>query len=371
MTRVTARPRIAGPSASTDSAEALLAYPNGQRLRISIDGQRRTIEIADDLRRSPWVVDEDADGLTLEWGGSCCDEADDAHLLAALEAASTRWPGHASLTLAMSPADGAALVRSGLIQLNPGAWPTVSREALWQQPRLWLPAPRDAYPLRYTLTGGHRHPRRPPKHAGTLYQRYIPWLAKTLSFRSVDMAADLPLFHRWMNDPVVAYFWQEQGDLAKHRAHLEAIAADPHVSALIACFDGEPFGYFEVYWAKEDRIAPFYDADDFDRGYHVLVGEAGFRGKPYLTAWMPSISHYLFLDDCRTQRIVIEPRSDNQKMLKSLARCGYAHIKEFDFPHKRAVLGMLLRERFFGDALWIPQPEPEPAHLRPSTLHSL
>ena len=30
-------------------------------------------------------------------------------------------------------------------------------------------------------------------------------------------------------------------------------------------------------------------------------------------------------------------------------------MKEFDFPHKRAMLGMLLRERFFGEALWIPQ----------------
>jgi RimJ/RimL family protein N-acetyltransferase len=72
---------------------------------------------------------------------------------------------------------------------------------------------------------------------------------------------------------------------------------------------------------------------------------------------MPSISHYLFLADCRTQRIVIEPRADNDKMLRSLARCGYALLKEFDFPHKRAVLGMLLRERFFGEALWVPRPD--------------
>jgi RimJ/RimL family protein N-acetyltransferase len=69
---------------------------------------------------------------------------------------------------------------------------------------------------------------------------------------------------------------------------------------------------------------------------------------------MPSVSHYLLLDDCRTQRIVIEPRIDNDRMLKSLAMCGYAHLKAFDFPHKRAMLSMLLRERFFGEALWIP-----------------
>jgi len=70
---------------------------------------------------------------------------------------------------------------------------------------------------------------------------------------------------------------------------------------------------------------------------------------------MPGVSHYLFLDDCRTQRIVIEPRIDNRRMVHSLNRCGYASLKEIQFPHKRAVLGQLLRERFFDDALWIPR----------------
>jgi len=69
---------------------------------------------------------------------------------------------------------------------------------------------------------------------------------------------------------------------------------------------------------------------------------------------MPSISHCLFLDDCRTQRIVIEPRADNHPMARSLARSGYAHLKYFDFPHKRALLATLSRDRFFGEALWIP-----------------
>ncbi|PZP69079.1 MAG: acetyltransferase, partial [Delftia acidovorans] len=190
---------------------------------------------------------------------------------------------------------------------------------------------------------------------GEVYRRFIPWLGRTLSFRTVEPEADLPLIHRWMNDPVVAHFWEESGDLAHHRAYLQRMAGDPHALGLIGCFDGEPFGYFEAYWAKEDRIAPFYDAGDHDRGWHALVGEARFRGQPYLTAWLPSLSHYLFLDDCRTQRIVVEPRADNRKMRKSLPRCGYALVKEFDFPHKRAVLGVLLRERFFADALWIPQ----------------
>lgn len=292
-----------------------------------------------------------------------------AMLLAALEAAFSHHPHARRLTLALPPAQLAPLATARL--LTPGATPAapqVWREALWQHPPLWLGADAaSSYPLRYDISNGWRHPCRPAKPQGLVYQRFIPWLQQTLTFRTVDLERDLPVVNRWMNDPVVAHFWQEEGDLARHRAYLEALAGDPRVLPLIGCFDGDPFGYFEAYWAKEDRIAPFCDAQDFDRGWHALVGEARFRGAPWLTAWMPSMSHYLLLDDCRTQRLVIEPRADNDKMIRSLARCGYALLKEFDFPHKRALLGMLLRERFFSQALWIPRPTGASSPERPTT----
>jgi len=160
-----------------------------------------------------------------------------------------------------------------------------------------------------------------------------------------------------MNDPSVARFWQEEGSIEKHRNYLKTIAEDSHMQSLIACLDDEPFAYFEVYWAKENRIAPYYDAHDYDRGWHVLVGESAFRGKLFATAWLTSISHYLFLDDPRTQRVVGEPRSDHVQQIRNLDRSGFAKIKEFDFPHKRALLISMLRERFFGEQLWLPQKE--------------
>ena len=211
------------------------------------------------------------------------------------------------------------------------------------------PAPATPLPADLCAQQGLQASTAPPRRAGIVYQRHIPWLDRTLSFKTVDIEQDLERLNRWMNDSVVAASWREEGEPAKHRAYLQALSADPHLTALIANFDGEDFGYFEVYWATEDRIARFYDVDDFDRGWLVLIG-----GKPFVTAWMPSISHYLFLDS-RIQRVVIEPRSDNYKMLRNLGKCGYAHLKEFDFPHKRATLGMLLREPFFAEWLRVPR----------------
>jgi RimJ/RimL family protein N-acetyltransferase len=294
--------------------------------------------------------------LRLEWTDSCSGMPSTPEVLAALEAAFARYPDQHELALLAPMGQVDELFRSGVLLKNEDGQLIVRAELLWQQPRIWLTHPSFyAFPASYVLSHGRRHPLRPPKRIGTVYRRHIPWLRRTLSFRTVNTEHDLDRFSRWMNDPVVAHAWGEQGDGARHREYLDGISADPHVTGLISCLDDEAFGYFEVYWAKEDRVAPFYEAEDFDRGWHVLIGEPRFRGKPFVAAWLPSISHYLFLDDCRTRQIVIEPRSDNFKMIRNLAKCGYANLKEFDFPHKRAMLGMLLRERFFGERLWIPR----------------
>ena len=228
-------------------------------------------------------------------------------------------------------------------------------ELAMQRPENWLvDADRLPFPQHYVMTDGKRHPRRAPKPEGLVYARFIPWLGQTISFRVVDLEQDLPSFHRWMNDPRVAAFWKEDGNLDKHRGYLGELHADPHILPLIGCFDGVPFGYFEIYWAKENRIGPFYDADDYDRGWHVVVGEDSYRGRRFISAWLPSLMHYMFLDDCRTQRIVGEPAAHHRQQLRNLELSGFARIKNFDFPHKRATLVMLLRERFFCDRLWLP-----------------
>lgn len=236
---------------------------------------------------------------------------------------------------------------------------------LWQRPEPWLArlASRD-FPARPVMTDGKRHPQRPPKPEGLVYSRFIPWLGESVAFRTATMD-DVDRLHRWFNDPVVDAAWGEAGTHDKHEAYLAGILADPHMIPLIGMVGGEPFGYFEIYWAKENRLAPFYDVQDYDRGWHVLIGESRFRGRAYITAWLPSLMHALFLDDPRTQRIVGEPRADHVQQLRNLERSGFARIKTFDFPHKRAALVMLLRERFFGERLWSPAGGLPPA---PDTL---
>ena len=225
----------------------------------------------------------------------------------------------------------------------------LERDMFWQLPGDWL---MQGDPLPYPVTmimdeSGRRHPRRRAKPAGEVYRRFDTGIQAWVSLRTLDIEEDLHRFMRWQNSERVAAFWEQSGTLEEHRAYLESQAKESRVLNLIGCIDDEPFAYFEAYWAKEDRIAPYCAAQDFDRGIHMLVGEDHHRGPHKVKAWLNALCHYLFLDDCRTTRIVSEPRSDNDRMIQHLQARRFAKPKEFDFPHKRAALMVLHRDAFF------------------------
>jgi acetyl CoA:N6-hydroxylysine acetyl transferase len=222
------------------------------------------------------------------------------------------------------------------------------RSMLRQLAELWLKQPRShGFPLRYVMTDGKRHPLRAPAANGEVYRRYLPQFGSEISFRTVDPVQDLEVFNAWHNNPRVAAFWELAGSRDMHREYLQKVTHDAHMHPVFGCFDDKPFGYFEIYWAKEDRIAPYYEVDDYDRGVHMLVGEESLRGPHRVAAWLPSLAHFMFLDDPRTRHVVAEPRADNAKMIGYMRQAGFYKTKEFDFPHKRAAMMMLSREAFF------------------------
>ena len=255
---------------------------------------------------------------------------------------------------------GAARRLRGGIEILPGL--------LWQCAARWLPEARPPFPVLFTATGERRHPLRPETPAGTVYARAIPWLGRTLSFRTLTEPGDITLFSAWMNDPRVAEVWQETGTLAAHAAHIATLQADPASLPLLGCLDGVPFGYFELYWARESRLGPLYESGAYDRGWHVAIGDAAVRGRPYLSAWLPSLMHYLFLDEPRTERVVGEPRADHAQQIRNLHASGFATIATVDFPHKRAALVALSRERFVRDRLWVPGAAAADAAPRPPAV---
>ncbi|WP_194792083.1 GNAT family N-acetyltransferase [Pseudomonas sp. UFMG81] len=278
----------------------------------------------------------------------CCPERPEQALWAACYWLLSRDPACQRLAWQLPQAPLRALASGLLVATEQPGHYLCERTLFWQLPQPWLgDAMADLYPQQMQISNGKRHPRRAPKPRGEVYRRFDARLGSWVSLRTLEIEQDLERFNRWQNNPRVVQFWQEGGSLAQHREYLTKLEHDPHTLTLIGCFDDQPFAYFEAYWAKEDRIAPFYPADDYDRGIHMLVGEETQRGPHKVASWLSALVHYLFLDDPRTQRVVAEPRADNGKMIGYMQDQCFHCEKEFDFPHKRAALMILGRERFF------------------------
>jgi hypothetical protein len=96
-----------------------------------------------------------------------------------------------------------------------------------------------------------------------------------------------------------------------------------HSFPVIGLWDGKPFGYFEIYWVKEDVLGKLLGdrAGDFDRGVHVLIGEEEFRGKHRVKVWITALAHWAFVQDYRTGCMVLEPRVDNERYAPVSSSC--------------------------------------------------
>ncbi len=330
------------PSTLPDGRQLLLAL-SSEQLEVFVSGDclarlQITAQVSGRLDLSVLSIVDDALQAATVLGVLGCGLFDTAGELAELA-----WavPEQSAL--------GRSLLQHGWAVLEPGGLALLSTRTLLRQiPAFGLPHPHPLMPLNYVMTDGKRHPLRAPYPQGVVYRRYVAALGQHVVFKTVEPDADVEIFSRWQNQPRVAAFWELAGSLPEHRAYLCKVAADAHIHPVLGYFDEQPFGYFELYWAKEDRIAPFYPVDDYDRGLHLLVGEECLRGPHRVAAWLPSLAHYLFLADPRTRSVVAEPRADNAKIIAYMTQAGFYQSHEFDFPHKRAAMMRLSREAFFG-----------------------
>ncbi|MDD7912005.1 GNAT family N-acetyltransferase [Pseudovibrio exalbescens] len=330
---------------STGSADPTVSRGRWQddRLDLFLDGQPAAQAVFGGIEKPD---------LSLIHHGEVAGSTARALFLAAVEAAFADHPGIDEIRVGRAgvPGDPRDFAFLGGQSGSDGAAYAIMRSGFYQSPLLWLGHMPAGHAQAGLVAGpdGRDHPLRPLHPTGVVYERYDPVADMTVSFRALDIDRDIDRFHRWMNDPRVAYYWELANPKEDLRAYLEKLQASPHTYPLIGCFDGDEAGYFETYWVREDRLGPYYDSAPYDRGWHGLIGERHHLGKVKTGAWLRSLVHYLFLDCPMTENIMGEPRVDNAKLLTYASSVGYEKLKEFDFPHKRSALMCCRRERFFS-----------------------
>jgi len=159
--------------------------------------------------------------------------------------------------------------------------------------------------------------------------------AGPITFRPVTVA-DIPLLHEWLGRPHVAEWWQPTPTLAE----VEEDYGDPHSSTrpYLACADGQPVGFLQVYvameagdgWWEEER-------DPGVRGIDQFVADANQLGQGLGSAMVRAFIEELFRDPAVT-RVQADPSPKNARAIRCYQKAGFRVIGEIDTPDGRAVL---------------------------------
>lgn len=161
---------------------------------------------------------------------------------------------------------------------------------------------------------------------------------------------DLPLVHRWMNDPAVSEFWELAGPRDRTEDHLRAqLDGDGRSVPCLGVLDGTPMSYWEIYRADLDPLGRHYPARPHDTGIHLLVGGAADRGRGLGSTLLRAVAD-LILDRRPTcARVVAEPDLRNVPSVAAFLTAGFRFADEVDLPGKRAAL--MIRDRALRDVL--------------------
>ncbi|MEU3555461.1 GNAT family N-acetyltransferase [Streptomyces fragilis] len=160
----------------------------------------------------------------------------------------------------------------------------------------------------------------------------------------VRVAEHLGLVHRWMNDPVVAAFWELAGPPRRTEEHLRAqYAGGDRSLPFLGLLDGRAMSYWEIYRADLDPLADHYPARPHDTGVHLLIGEAADRGRGLGAVLLDAVARLVLQERPACPRVVAEPDVRNHASLGAFRKAGFRRAAELALPGKRAAL--LIRGR--------------------------
>ncbi|WP_460106434.1 GNAT family N-acetyltransferase [Streptomyces sp. YKOK-J1] len=160
----------------------------------------------------------------------------------------------------------------------------------------------------------------------------------------VRLEDDLPLIHRWMNDPAVDAFWELAGPMDRTENHLRAqLDGDGRSVPCLGVLDGVPMSYWEIYRADLDPLARHCPTRPHDTGIHLLVGEAADRGRGLGSALLKAVTDLVLDRRPACARVVAEPDVRNTASVTAFLRAGFRFASEVELPGKRAAL--VVRDR--------------------------
>jgi RimJ/RimL family protein N-acetyltransferase len=165
------------------------------------------------------------------------------------------------------------------------------------------------------------------------------------SFRPLTRA-DLPLIHEWLNRAHVAEWWDDARDLESVLQSFGEDLTSPVIRMYLACLDGEPVGYVQVY--RVMGANPEWWTDETDsgaRGIDQFLANAEQLGKGMGSSMVRQLVTHVFADPAVT-KVQTDPSPRNARAIRAYERAGFRRVAEVLTPDGPALLMRVERAEF-------------------------
>lgn len=168
--------------------------------------------------------------------------------------------------------------------------------------------------------------------------------------------ADLPLMHRWLNNPKVAEWYGVGDDNHGFPALDEVIAEyeenfrpDPKNHAFLLHLDGRPVGYIQCYRVGDyPDYAKELDVDPDGWAIDIFVGEDDVRERGVGSQAVEQLLQEYVFSRPEVKTCYICPDPENKRAVRAYEKAGFRYLKTVWIESEKGYEYVMRRDRDSG-----------------------
>lgn len=176
--------------------------------------------------------------------------------------------------------------------------------------------------------------------------------SQNLSFRSLILKKDLPILHRWVNEPYAKPFWQLDGSIEQLKSTYQALLKNPDGHSFIGLLDEQLVCQIDLYRVQADDLGKYMRCQEDDCGMHLLMAPTDHPA-PGLSRMVMEVFMRWYFSFPQSQALYAEPDIYNHKASRLLQKAGFGFVQNIMLTDKAASIYLITRKQFYAT---YPQP---------------
>lgn len=159
----------------------------------------------------------------------------------------------------------------------------------------------------------------------------------SISFKKLQLA-DLPLIHRWLNEPHVHewYDHDKQNTLEEITKRYEPkIKGEKPTDCYLVIHEDQPVGYIQTYKVNDwPEFGNYVGYDDHTASIDLFIGETSFMGKGLGSLMIKKFLRDVVFASQEITTCIIGPEPKNLRAINAYIKAGFTYVKTVQIPNE-------------------------------------